>query len=316
MRSVVSSSLWFIYLRGQTGYLLNVFSYCYALDKIYGSCPLVDLWITILVKAGKMDILRNIITVADKRKNGSLLKYIFLNYKCDPSFFFSDNISLAGRTILSREFKANMWKIHLMTNTHCFFYLEVMHFLDDYEHSDAAICRIKDLPGWFPRVPKEKIAAMFDMIFGGRKIQNTGYLVLALENTAIPTNLPQADVEEWCEATKIEYSLYKLYYFREVCSTNKFFATYFEYILSYLDKKLHDDRLLELKLCTAWYLIKIALLYANDEQLREMLSATINTSRPHYFASILLLCLEDNVKCKLLDWFALRVTSRKRKIEQ
>ncbi|KAI5148494.1 hypothetical protein ENBRE01_0355, partial [Enteropsectra breve] len=39
-------------------------------------------------------------------------------------------------------------------------------------------------------------------------------------------------------------------------------------------------------------------------------------SRPHYFASILLLCLEDNVKCKLLDWFALRVTSRKRKIEQ
>ncbi|KAI5155367.1 hypothetical protein ENBRE01_3520, partial [Enteropsectra breve] len=164
MRSVVSSSLWFIYLRGQTAYLLNVFSYCYALDKLYGSCPLVDLWITILVKAGKMDILRNIITVADKRKNGSLLKYIFLNYKCDPSFFFSDNISLTSRTILSREFKANMWKTHLMTNTHCFFYMEVMHFLDDYEHSDAAICRIKELPGWFPRVPKEKIAAMFDRV--------------------------------------------------------------------------------------------------------------------------------------------------------
>ncbi|KAI5151274.1 hypothetical protein ENBRE01_2021 [Enteropsectra breve] len=312
-QAVVSTHFWLIRGKVLEMNFKGYFNLCYSLSQTYRNCPLVDLLIATFHMPNKMHLLRIFIGMADKAKNWELLEYIFVNYKYDPSIFFSGNLSEECKAHLVGIFNKRKWECHLLTNNYCHFYLEKITLLPGYEQNYVGY--LKELPGWFPQIPKTKITAMFNRAFSGRKIWNTGYLVLGLEKNDIPCDLSREDIERWCAATKIECFLFKLHKFLRMCSSNNFFATYFEYILGYLDKKLPNNQQLEAKLRLFYFLVKIALVHADGGVLNEMFSALLNASSPCYFTGILLFCLENKpgLKYRLLDWFAFRAASRKRK---
>ncbi|KAI5150588.1 hypothetical protein ENBRE01_1586 [Enteropsectra breve] len=311
---IISNCFWTILWKNQMENFLNFFNTCHSLYSLYNNCPLVDIWINMLIQDKKTQMLENIVVAADRRQNAELMTYIFANYKHDPKLFFSNNnISRTGIDFLFNELKMTVWKNHILTNSNCHFYLDKTALLPNYEYDDTVINYLKELPGWFPHVLFSKFTTMFNRALVDGQIWNTGYMILAIPNYAIPTGQTQADIEKWCAATKIECMVSKLY-FESTNFSKKFFTIYFGYILSYLDKKLCYEEQLELKMSSVYHLTKIAMGHVDGELLKEMFAAILDTSCPHYFAGILLLCLEDYpaLKFKLLDWFAYSAACRKR----
>ncbi|KAI5148939.1 hypothetical protein ENBRE01_0632 [Enteropsectra breve] len=293
----------------------EIFIHCYALNQICKNRPLIDIWLAYLGGQNKLHSVKKLLTAADENKSWDFLEFIFVNYKDDPSLFFSADLSKKTTDFLGGILKRRVWSSHLLSSKNCYHYLLSKKFSKKYEHDDVALCYLKEIPKLFTKIPSENLTAMFNQTFSKGRIWNTGYFVLGLKDSAMPLNLTQEDVEKWCAATRIECSLGMLHKSSEVRLSNRFFAVYFGHILRYLDNRFDEKDRLEAKLSSVYFLIKISLVHADNDLIKEMFDKLLHGTQPKYFTGILLLCLYKNPKLKynLLDWIAFKVASRKRK---